>query len=226
MRKGYTPANILTSYQHCVNVVDQRWNNINPMLKMKQNLTSDFQRCMTLIQCRCLTLKQHWNNVDTTLSWRYFNVASTLLKAISKPVGLVCISKKISFILLNIFFQYINNSTTDKLVKSYSNFHVVLYWIILNSSSYWIKWWKWWKFQNLKTLKNPETLLRSLKFVIHQNLESDAIKISKLVRNWSVSTQMTYSNRNVAKTRIDNVIFGPYFTRVFPKDQKISSKPA
>ena len=38
------------------------------------------------------------------------------------------------------------------------------------------------KFQNLKTLKNPETL-RSLEFVIHQNLEHDAMTISNLVRN-------------------------------------------
>ena len=30
-----------------------------------------------------------WNNVDTTLSQRCFNVASTLVKALSKPVGLV-----------------------------------------------------------------------------------------------------------------------------------------
>ena len=36
---------------------------------------------------------------------------------------------------------------------------------------------------NLKTLKNHETLLRSLEFVIHQNLEHDGITVSNLVRN-------------------------------------------
>ena len=39
------------------------------------------------------------------------------------------------------------------------------------------------KFQNLKTLKNPETLLGSLEFVIHQNFEHDAITVSDLVQN-------------------------------------------
>ena len=40
------------------------------------------------------------------------------------------------------------------------------------------------KFQNLETsLKNPEILLRSLEFMIHQNLEHDAITVSNLVRN-------------------------------------------
>ena len=75
------------SSQH-FKVVDQRWNNIDPTLKMKQNPTSDFQRCTTLIQCQCMTLKQHWNirlhkvettlqNVVTTLIQRCINLAST-----------------------------------------------------------------------------------------------------------------------------------------------------
>ena len=40
---------------------DQRWNNVDPTFKMKQNPTSDFQRCTTLIQRRCPTSKQRWN---------------------------------------------------------------------------------------------------------------------------------------------------------------------
>ena len=83
------PANISTSDQRCFNVVDQRWNNVDPTLKMKENPTSDFQRCTKLIQRQCPTLKQHWNNVDITLSSRCFNVSSALVKAISKPVRLV-----------------------------------------------------------------------------------------------------------------------------------------
>ena len=60
-------ANILTSGQCCFHFEDQRWNSVDPTLKMKQNLTPDFQRCTTLIQCRYPTLlKQRWNNVDTT----------------------------------------------------------------------------------------------------------------------------------------------------------------
>ena len=71
-RGNFSPANISTSDQRCFNVVDQRWNNIDPTLKMKQNPTSDFQRCTTLIQRQCSTLKQRWNNVTQ----RWYNVVS------------------------------------------------------------------------------------------------------------------------------------------------------
>ena len=37
------------------------------------------------------------------------------------------------------------------------------------------------KISKLKTLKNPETLLRSLEFAIHQNLEYNVITVSNLV---------------------------------------------
>ena len=75
--------------QRRINVVDQRWNNVDQTLKLKQSPTSDFQRFTRLIQRRCPTLKQRWNKIDTTLSWLFFSVSSTLVKAISKPVGLV-----------------------------------------------------------------------------------------------------------------------------------------
>ena len=38
-------------------------NNVYLTLKMKQNPTSDFQRCTTLIHCQCSTLKQCQYNV-------------------------------------------------------------------------------------------------------------------------------------------------------------------
>ena len=66
-----------------------RWNDVDPTLKMKQNPMSDFQRCTTLIQRGCTTLKQRWDNVETTLSQLCSNLASTLVKALSKPVRLV-----------------------------------------------------------------------------------------------------------------------------------------
>ena len=78
-----------TSDQLCFNVVDQRWNNVDPTMKMKQNSTPDFQRCTTLIQRQFPTLKQRWNNVGRTLVQRCFNLASTLVKTILNPVGLV-----------------------------------------------------------------------------------------------------------------------------------------
>ena len=90
------PANILTSDQRCFNLVDQCWNNVDPTLKMKQNPTSDFQRSATLIQRQSPKLKQRWNNVTqrrsnvgTKLIQRCFNLASTLVKTILNPVGLV-----------------------------------------------------------------------------------------------------------------------------------------
>ena len=57
--------------------------------KMKQSPTSDFQSCRKLIQHRCPTLKQRWNNVDRTLSRHCLNVVSARVKDISKTVRLV-----------------------------------------------------------------------------------------------------------------------------------------
>ena len=74
------PANISTSDQRCFSVVDQRWNNVDPTLKMKQNPTSDSQRCTTLIQRQCPTLKQLRNNVTSTMYQRCCNVALTSAK--------------------------------------------------------------------------------------------------------------------------------------------------
>ena len=75
------PANISTLDQCCFNVVDQRWNNVYPTLKMKQNPTSDFQSCRTLIRRQCPTLKQRWNNVTqrwNNVAQRLYNVDTTL----------------------------------------------------------------------------------------------------------------------------------------------------
>ena len=73
----------------------------DPTLKMKQNPTSVFQRCTSLIQRRSLTFKQlwrnnakRWNNVETTLHnvetrlyQHCFNVASALLKLYRNQSG-------------------------------------------------------------------------------------------------------------------------------------------
>ena len=160
------PANISMLGQRCFNVVNQCWNNVDPTLKMKKNPMSNFQRCTTLIQHRCATLKQCWNNVDTVLSQLCSNLASTLVKAVSKPIGQV-ISK---FYYAKYFGQYINNSTTHKLGNTYSNFLTV-------HMGY--------KGENGETQKssNSETLLRSLDFMIHQNLQHHAITVLNLTRN-------------------------------------------
>ena len=95
------PASISTSDQRCFNFVDQRWNNVDTTLKMKQNPTSDFQRCTTWIQRESPTMKKRRTalhnvqttlpNVGTTLVQRFFNPASTLVKAILNPIGLVMV---------------------------------------------------------------------------------------------------------------------------------------
>ena len=77
--KSYT-ANVSMSDQYCFNVVDQRRNNVDPTLKMKQNSTSDFQRCTTLIQRRCPTLKQRWYNFILMLLQRVFNSSKSYIK--------------------------------------------------------------------------------------------------------------------------------------------------
>ena len=79
LKRG-TPANISTSDQRCFNVVDQRWNNVDRTLKMKQNPTSDFQRCTTLIQRRCATLKQRWYNFISTLFQLGLNNSKSYIK--------------------------------------------------------------------------------------------------------------------------------------------------
>ena len=115
------PANISTS--------DQRWNNVDPTSKMKQNPTSDFQRCTTLIQRQCPTLKQRRNNVGTTLIQRCFNLALTSVKPILHPIGLVMIVDCLIVIHVkymnsfyyakweSIFLLYINNWTTNDIYK-------------------------------------------------------------------------------------------------------------
>ena len=79
------PANISTSDQGCFNAVAQRWDNVDPTLKMKQYPTLDFQRCKHWYN----VVVRRWNNVVTTLIQLCSNLSSTLIKAVSKPVGLV-----------------------------------------------------------------------------------------------------------------------------------------
>ena len=63
-----------TLFQRCGSTLKQRCGSTT--LKMKQNPTSDFQRCITLIQRQCPTVKQRRNNV----AQRCCNVASTSAK--------------------------------------------------------------------------------------------------------------------------------------------------
>ena len=67
----------------------QRWNNVDPMLKMKQNPTSDFHHCKMLIQRQCPTLKQRRNkvtqrrnNVGTTFFTIYLQLTANEISKI------------------------------------------------------------------------------------------------------------------------------------------------
>ena len=71
---------ISTSDQRCFIFGDQRWNNVDPTLKIKQNLTSDFQRCTTLMERRCQTFKQRWYIFISTLFQRVLSISKSYIK--------------------------------------------------------------------------------------------------------------------------------------------------
>ena len=63
----------------------------NGTLKMKQNLTSDFQRCTTLIQRQCLTFTQRRDNVtqrrkNVAQRW-YISTFLTVVHIVIHKVG-------------------------------------------------------------------------------------------------------------------------------------------
>ena len=125
----YYPCSISTLGQRCFNIVYHHSNNIDPMLKMKQNLQLDFQCCTKLIvsvsttertlnQCWTTLMQPFFNivqccfNLVPTLIWHYqhyVKVTSTSIEAIQNQPGYwkvwIC-RKLVSFILMNekIFF--------------------------------------------------------------------------------------------------------------------------
>ena len=95
------PANISTSDPRCFNVVDQRWNNVDPTLKMnkiRRQIVNVTQRWYNVSARRWNNVEATLHNVETTLHnvgttviQRCFNLATTLVKVILNPVGLVMI---------------------------------------------------------------------------------------------------------------------------------------
>ena len=115
------PANISMSDQLCFNVVDQRrWNNVETTLH---------------------NVETTLHNVGTMLIQRSFNLASTLVKPILNPIGLVMIVDCVivihvkymnsfySAIWESIFLLYISNWTTNEISK---NFVIVVHIIMHN----------------------------------------------------------------------------------------------
>ena len=78
-----SPANISTSDQRCFDVVDQRWNNVDLTLKMKEIRRWIFnvgQRWYNVGARRWNNIETTVRNFDTTLYQRCYNVASTSAK--------------------------------------------------------------------------------------------------------------------------------------------------
>ena len=92
VESSYFPANISTSDQRCFNVVDQRWNNVDPTLKLKQNPKWFFQRCTTLIQ-RCI-------NIVSTQPQCCENCIET-----NHSIEYGFVNRLIIFILVNVFYN-------------------------------------------------------------------------------------------------------------------------
>ena len=83
---------------------------------------------------------RRWNNVETTLIQRCFNLVSTLVKPILNPIGLVMIVDCVIVIHVKymnsfysakwerIFLQYINNWTTNEISKIFLTVvHIIIH---------------------------------------------------------------------------------------------------
>ena len=77
------------TFQRRINVVSTLWINVEITLIRRWKRNKIRRRILNVAQRWYNLGVRRWNNVDTTLSWRYFSVCWTLVKAISKPVGLV-----------------------------------------------------------------------------------------------------------------------------------------
>ena len=81
-----------TLFQRCESTLKLRWSDVENETKFdsvrQKTLVPEVE---TTSKEQCTTLKQHQNNVDTTLYQLCFNLASTLAKTILNPIGLIMI---------------------------------------------------------------------------------------------------------------------------------------
>ena len=80
------------------------------------------------------TLKQRWYNFLSTLFQRDLKFTKSYIETNGASDKYGCVNRKLNFILLNTFLQYINNSTTNKLLNYYSIFLTVVH-IVPNGKS-------------------------------------------------------------------------------------------
>ena len=79
----------LPTFQRRINVVSKLGINVENQLIWCWEWNKIQRRVFNVAQHWYKVRVQRWNNVHTTLSKHCFNVASTLVKAISKSIGLV-----------------------------------------------------------------------------------------------------------------------------------------
>ena len=99
-------AKISTSDQPCLNVLDQRWNNIDPrskLDKMRHCIFNIFQSSYSVIVGRQNNVETTLYNVDATVLQPGLNISKSCIytNRISHKYGLT--DRYVSFILLNAF---------------------------------------------------------------------------------------------------------------------------
>ena len=86
---NYTRDLAQPTFQRRINVVSTLWINVEITLIRRWKWNKIRRRIFNVAQRWYNVGVRRWNNVDTTLSRCCFNVVSTLVKTIPKPVGLV-----------------------------------------------------------------------------------------------------------------------------------------
>ena len=133
-----------STFQHRINVVSVLWINVEITLIRRWKWNKIWRRIFNVAQRWYNVSARRWNNVGTTLIQRCFNLASTLVKPILNPIGLVMIVDCVivihvkymnsfySAIWESIFLLYINNWTTNEISK---NFLTVVHIVIHNDGN-------------------------------------------------------------------------------------------
>ena len=85
----YSSDHTQPTFQRRINVVSTLWINVEITLIRRWKWNKIRRRIFNVAQHWYNVAVRRWNNVDTTLSQLCSNLASTIVKAVSKPVGLV-----------------------------------------------------------------------------------------------------------------------------------------
>ena len=141
-----SPANISTSDQRCFNVEitlirHWKWNKIRRWIfNVAQRWYNVSARRWNNVETTLHNVETTLHNVGTTLIQRCFNLASTFVKPVLNPIGLVMIvvcvivihvkymNSFYSDLWASIFLLYINNWTTNEISKNFLTVvHIVIH---------------------------------------------------------------------------------------------------